>query len=283
MTKGTLMSAISMIDERYIGESLSYHEERAKNEVKKRVFRVLIAACAAAMILTATAAPLLRAFFRKAQGGPGADPGTPVAEVIRSGPGVSADNGKPQPSTEIFTNCMSYYANGEKISVDVMLGDRTARSHEQYGVPDGPEFCWVFYAETLLYQADGSTGISDALIFNGESGRYEKRFYPENAVLFDISGHEGETEYYRHETLEIDFSALQEGDCGCIVLVFDKQTAATHNGAADRLYFSVTGDGIQLSFENKWQPEYADEHLYRFIVERFLTELSELNENVAKY
>lgn len=121
-------------------------------------------------------------------------------------------DGKPLPSARILMKCRPFCEIGEKLTVDVLMGDISLS-------PQNYDSTRVY--EYSIYPVKGWDKITDdKLVVNGEVGEYSEEYSGEGIQVFDIGGKRDDYDSYYHKTAEINFSNYEAGDAGCIVFSF---------------------------------------------------------------
>lgn len=167
---------------------------------------------------------------------------------------------KSLPSQNIAMKCKSFCASGEKLTVDVAMGNARMGSQDN-DTSEGYKF------EVYLCDPTDLKGIEDEkLIVNGKHRRYRKEYSDEDIKLFDTNGRIDDYNSYHHETTEIDFSDYEVGSSGWIKFTFTVE----HNGdpfhtaytaANQYMYFCVGEEGTVISNKNvecEKYKEYSD-------------------------
>ena len=163
-----------------------------------------------------------------------------VSEDVNNTVSTNADSsepriisfGLPEPSTKpvsqkISSRTYSYYKKGEKITVELYMGD-TYSDHQKLGItPSYDTYGTNGYPMLRVYEAyDVGVDIKQdsVFLFNSINTLYEKKFSGEDMESLDNTGEGAEfykpTSEWHSETIQIDFSALKPGDYGRICLGF---------------------------------------------------------------
>lgn len=174
----------------------------------------------------------------------------------------------------IQTSCHSFYPIGERIVLELAMGDTYERNqhlgtlpcYDTYG-DNGYPLLFVTDAEDLLSVLPEDTGhpwgaectrADSKMVINGLTGYYERVFTKDEMRSLDTSKNEYDIESYLHQMVEIDASALRIGDHGLIHVGFGwvfpkdnpdnyKAIGPTVAGWTVDLGYYVSEDGVALS------------------------------------
>ena len=160
---------------------------------------------------------------------------------------------------KLALNCNSFCPKGEKLKVDMAMGDILSR--QKYSDYDSEGYPNSGHHEYSIMATENYKVIDDErLLINGEKSEYTKEFTKEDMKLLDISPNIGCYDLYHHETAEIDFSNYEAGSTGCITFRFGWKSDGENsfNAPSDftsmeqTMYFYVSENGVGIS-NNGWE------------------------------
>jgi len=169
--------------------------------------------------------------------------------------GYFADNGSSEtdgnllPTQNLAMRCKSFCAAGEKLRVDVAMGDVRLGSQEYHTSGD-------YKFEVYVCDPTDYKSIEDEkFIVNGKQRRYRKEYSDEDKKSFDTNGRIEDYDSYHHETAEIDFSNYEVGSSGWIKFSFiiehnDDPLHTEYKRANQYMHFYVGEEGTVISNKN---------------------------------
>ncbi len=181
---------------------------------------------------------------------------------------ISERSGKPSGPANLYYHCPGFVPNGEKLIIDLYIGDSSFEHYENSKYL-GP--CWKTYGTygypTLLVYSSSRGDITKCvrygkMVISGQRDCYEKVYSKDDlAILSKPTGEFYTISNMMHETIDVDFSGYNVGDCGEIVFwyhwklsdqIVDKERYSSFNSDFIRhsVPFCVLADGVYLGYLN---------------------------------
>lgn len=152
----------------------------------------------------------------------GASP-TPYIEELVVG-FENAEYGKETPSQKIAYRCPSFVNNGDKLIVDVYVGDSSYKYHQEFGgEPSYDTYGQNGYPNLQVYSCDllyiRTVQFNNKALINGRLNKYLRIFTKDEMSFLELARDE-DVSHGKHETVEIDFSNYEADSYGRIAFSF---------------------------------------------------------------
>ena len=180
------------------------------------------------------------------------------------------ENGKPMMPQRIAYRCPTFVQKGERLIVDVYVGDYSYEYHQRCGgEPSYDTYGENGYPNLQVYSSalndfQYSVLYDDKLLINGTLNKYSRIFTLEEMPSMELGLYDSISRG-RHERVEIDFSNYEVGNMGEIVLSFswdfgEPPSEGTWLGSRTSISFYVGENGVSTG--GSW--EYAVENYEKY-------------------
>lgn len=180
-------------------------------------------------------------------------------------------NGKPMMPQRIAYRCPTFVRKGEKLIVDVYVGDYSYEYHQRCGgEPSYDTYGENGYPNLQVYSSalnDFQYRIlnDDKLLINGTRNKYSRIFTLEEMPSMELGPYDSISQG-RHERVVIDFSNYEVGNTGKIVLSFswdfgEPPSEGTWLGSRTSISFYVGENGVSTG--GAWEIAVENYEKYR--------------------